>query len=151
METSRNFLNEVLSLMEEQTLRIEERLKRLSEEAIWKRPREDMSSIGNLCLHLAGNESHYIGCCIGHSDYERDREAEFATGGGVSRDELLEKLRSARDGTRAVFQNLSPADMYRSVATGGDEETTVVETLLRIAEHYGYHAGQIVLLTRLYE
>jgi uncharacterized damage-inducible protein DinB len=134
--------------------RIERCLGRLPPEALWRRLRDGTNSIGNLCLHLAGNESHYIGRGIGGADYARDRPAEFQTQGGFSAAELAAKLCAARALTRdalAGLSGLSDADLARPLATDHPPGATVLTVLLHVAEHYAYHTGQIVLLTRAFQ
>ena len=79
----------LLERMDVQVERIENALGRLTEEDTWKRIRPQSNSIGNLCLHLAGNESHYLGHLIGGSNYQRDRSGEFNATGGFNKAELL--------------------------------------------------------------
>jgi uncharacterized damage-inducible protein DinB len=142
-------LSELLAGMDENLARIERCLGRLPDEALWKRPRAGMNSVANLCLHLAGNESHYIGRGVGGTDYVRDRPFEFRADGGVARAEILDRLREARATTRRVVSGLQPSDLGRRVKSDHPPEPTVLKVILHVAEHYAYHTGQIVLLTRL--
>ncbi|MCZ6793740.1 MAG: DUF664 domain-containing protein [Planctomycetota bacterium] len=128
--------------------RIERCLERLPEESVWKRPRDGMNAVGNLCLHLAGNESHYVGHGIGRAEYVRDRPGEFRATGGFSSAQLVEKLREARQLTRETFGKLSAADLDRPVEIDHPGDPTVLRLVLHVFEHYAYHTGQIVLLTR---
>jgi hypothetical protein len=47
---------QALKLMNSELNKIEESVNRLSDEQIWTRLRENTNSIGNLCMHLAGND-----------------------------------------------------------------------------------------------
>jgi uncharacterized damage-inducible protein DinB len=107
-----------------------------------------MNSVGNLCLHLAGNESHYLGAVIGGSGYRRDRPAEFTAGGGFDAPALLARLREARASTRAALATLAPADLDLPVAADHPAAPTARKLILHVATHYAYHSGQIVLLAR---
>lgn len=146
---TRGLLDRLLDQLEEERARIERALGRLAEDAIWRRPRAGMSSAGNLCLHLAGNESHYIGHGIGGSGYLRERSREFTTEGGLSRAELIARLRAARETTRGVLAELGPEDLDRPLAIDYPQGATVLRVLLHVTHHYSYHTGQIVLLARL--
>ncbi len=75
-------LSEFFEQLQEERQRIDLCLRKLTEDEIWQRPREESNSIGNLCLHLAGNESHYLGHCVVGTDYVRDRSGEFNAEGG---------------------------------------------------------------------
>ena len=135
--------------LELQRERIERCMRRISGDAVWKRPREGVNSIGNLCLHLAGNESHYIGRGIGGADYLRDRHGEFEASGGAGARELVEKLAEARRTTRRVLEDIAASDLDRPVDVDYPPSPTALGVLLHVVEHYAYHTGQIVLLTRI--
>lgn len=128
---------------------IERCLDRLPAEALWTRPRSGLNSVGNLCLHLAGNESHYLGLGVGRIAYERDRRGEFTAAGGAGKAELLERLRESRRRTRAVLEGLGEEDFDRPVQIDHPADATVLRVVAHVVEHYAYHTGQIVLLTRL--
>lgn len=145
-----SLLAEFLEQLEIQRERLERCLARLSEESIWRRPRIGVNSIGNLCLHLAGNESHYVGHAIGGTGYARDRPSEFTTEEGVSAAELVARLRDAREATRAVLSGLSLEDLNRAVEADHPSRPTVLRLLLHVVEHYAYRTGPVVLQTRLY-
>jgi len=145
------FTDLILAELDTQTARIDKCVGRLSEEIVWRRPRAGVNSVGNLCLHLAGNESHYIGHGMGDSGYVRDRSSEFNADGGFSREELLAKLREARQTTKAVFAKLGPDDMTRHLKLDHPENATGLSVIIHVFDHYAYHTGQIVLLTRQWQ
>ena len=144
-------LADVLANMEEHKGYVERSLERLPDGALWERPREGVNSIGNLCLHIAGNESHYIGRCIAVTDYRRDRPAEFTTEGGLGREDLLMRLEEARQSTVKVFDSLSAEIFHQPIEADCHPEPTVLRIILHVAGHYAYHTGEIVLLTRLFQ
>ncbi len=144
-------LKELLEALEDERRRIDLCLDKLPEDRIWKRPRPGSNSIGNLCLHLAGNESHYVGHCVGGDDYARDRAGEFNAEGGFSAAELSQRLARARATTRRVFEQLSAEGLSRVVESNHPPDPTALRVILHVTHHYGYHAGQIVLLTRLFQ
>jgi hypothetical protein len=59
------FVQQVLMLMNTELNRIEEALRRLTTKQVWTRLRNNTNSIGNLCMHLAGNEYQTLICGIG--------------------------------------------------------------------------------------
>lgn len=65
MGTMHPFFKQTLRLMDIELERIQMSFARLSEDDIWKKPRNMMNRIGNLCLHLAGNEHQNIVSGIG--------------------------------------------------------------------------------------
>lgn len=142
-------LRELLGQLDFHLGTIERCLRRLPGEAIWRRLRPGTNSVGNLCLHLAGNESHYIGKVLAESGYQRRRSAEFTVEGGKNARELTGALREARVGTRELLARLGPNDFDRSVDSNYPENPTVLRVILHVADHYAYHTGQIVHLTRV--
>lgn len=124
---------------------------RLPEEKVWFRPREKMNAIGNLCLHLAGNEYQHLASAIGNRSAERDRPAEFLTRGGYTAAELLEQLRKVREESWSVVRDLTAGDLERVVTVHYPENSgvdsynwSIQKILIGTAEHYAYHTGQIV-------
>jgi uncharacterized damage-inducible protein DinB len=160
------FIEEVLKLMNTQLNRIEICLNKLSEEDIWKKVKSNTNSIGNLCTHLAGNEYQHFVSGIGEKSFIRERSKEFNVSNIWSKEELINKLRMVRQESTAVLLILDEQDLKREVKVFYDEEdwkkmknnskagdpfyTRPIQThLLHVAEHYAYHAGQIVYITKL--
>ena len=64
----------------------------------WKRLRVSTNSVGNLCLHLAGNEYQNFVSAIGNKAFIRKRsQGEFNIEGGMTRDELINLLLTTRE------------------------------------------------------
>jgi hypothetical protein len=153
--------------MNKQLDRIEKSLNQLDDQLIWKRMKNSMNSIGNLCLHLAGNEYQNFVSAIGNKLFIRERSREFTTDGGISKEELISLLRKTRSESEGVLSALLNDDLFREVTVRYDREdwnrmhrsdasdheaydTRVIGRLLvQVSAHYGYHTGQIVLLTKM--
>lgn len=162
-------VQDALAYMNSQLELIEKSLALLSEEQIWSRPRTDLNSVGNVCLHLAGNEYQHFVTAVGGRPLIRERSEEFAATKGLSREELTGKLREVRRESEEALTNLTEADLARevfvpyrpedwrrmkqsdqTVAPSEARDVRTVRTLLiRVPAHYGYHTGQIVLLSKL--
>jgi hypothetical protein len=161
-------INYVLEDMDKQLQRIIKSLNYLDDGLIWKRMKDSTNSIGNLCLHLGGNEYQNFVSGIGNKPFIRERsQNEFNTKGGLSRDELIKLLFEIRIESKSVLTKLSHEDLSREViirynlddwnrmhrVSASDEDTydvrEISRLLIQVAAHYGYHAGQIVLLTKL--
>ena len=140
---------ELLTSIERQLPRVESCLAKLDNAQIWTRPLPAMNSVGNLCLHLAGNVNHYVGACIGRTGYERDRSAEFEAVGGSTRDQLNKGLREARETATRVITTLGPHDIERRIDSDHPPNATVTSVLVHVGTHFAYHTGQIVQLTKL--
>lgn len=161
-----DLVRDVLEDMNKQLARIERSLDLLNDEGIWTRLKASMNSIGNLCLHLAGNEYQNISCAIGNKPFSRERSREFTTDGGMSKEELIVLLRKTRFESEFALSALSEEDLSRVVTIRYDREDwmrmhrldslveepcdtrAVGRLLVQVCAHYGYHAGQIVVLAK---
>ncbi|MDT3424886.1 putative damage-inducible protein DinB [Paenibacillus forsythiae] len=160
-------VQDALDYMNDQLKSIETSLLLLSDEQIWTRIKPGMNSIGNYCLHLAGNEYQYFVTAVGGRPLIRERSREFFSEGGLSRDELVARLKEVRSQSEDILSSLSEEDLNREVtipydledwnrmkrAQASEEEAKdvkIIRTLLvRISAHYGFHTGQIVLLAKM--
>ncbi|NHN32499.1 DinB family protein [Paenibacillus agricola] len=149
------FITLTLQLLDKELEKIQSALLRISDEALWKKFREGTNSIGNLCLHLSGNEYHNIANSIGGYSYERERSAEFLAEGGYTCRELSEHLASVREKSRVVLATLSESDLQREVNIVYPPEAGIAsytrqiqELLYHMTVHYAYHTGQIIHITR---
>lgn len=157
----------VLEDMNKQLDRIGKSLNQLNDELIWTRMKGSMNSIGNLCLHLAGNEYQNLVSAVGNRPFIRERTREFTTDGGMSKEELITLLRNTRSESEEVLSALSDDDLFREVIIRYDREDwnrmhrsdenanetfdrrLISRLLIQVSAHYGYHAGQIVVLAKL--
>jgi len=109
------------------------------------------NSVGNLVLHLSGNLRTLVGRVAGGIHYERDRDYEFAAT-GMPRDALMKSFLTAVDVTRSVLAKVDAAKWCESIAEPGVTpfaKETRGDHVLRALEHFGYHAGQIVLISKI--
>jgi uncharacterized damage-inducible protein DinB len=118
-------------------------LAALSDAELWQRPHETSNSVGNLVLHLCGSTRHFLGRGVGGSDYQRDRPAEFAERGPVARSELLRVLDETLAESDLVLAGLPPERLLESNDRAG-RTYTLAELLIRVANHWSLHTGQIV-------
>lgn len=122
---------------------------KLSHEEIWRRANESSNSIGNLIVHLAGNIRQWIVAGIGGATSDRDRAGEFAIRDGLDADALLALLDDAVRDADAVIAALTDADLVRECEIQG-RNTTVLAAIYHVVEHFSMHAGQIVMLAKIY-
>ncbi len=127
---------------------IVECLQRLSEEEIWWRPNPASNSAGNLALHLCGNVRQWIIAGLGGEKDRRERDHEFAEQGPISRQALVTQLRrTVRDACR-VIARLSDDSLSRKHEIQG-YTVSGLDAVFHVAEHFGYHTGQIIYITKL--
>jgi uncharacterized damage-inducible protein DinB len=128
--------------------KIERCLKLLSDEQIWWRANPQSNSIGNLLLHLSGNVRQWIVCGLGGAADERDRDSEFAQRDQVPRDEVLAKLKQTLAEADAALANFDPDKLLEKRLIQGCD-TTALNAIFHVVEHFSMHAGQIIFLTKL--
>ncbi|MFN8439966.1 MAG: DUF1572 family protein [Caldilineaceae bacterium] len=115
----------------------------LSEEEFWGNPYPYGNSIGNLVLHLTGNLNYYIGSQLAHTDYVRDRDAEFA-GNHPTKAEALSQLQSAIELVIATLATQNDPDWQAAYsAVGVDDVHDRFSIFLRCAVHFHHHIGQM--------
>ncbi|UWX56322.1 DUF1572 domain-containing protein [Maribacter litopenaei] len=89
--------------MDESTRMIKKSLEAITEDETWQKPNEALNSIGNLVLHLCGNMTQYIISSLGDTEDIRNRDEEFNTQGGLTKNELVKKLEDTVDDAKRVI------------------------------------------------
>lgn len=120
----------------------------LSEQEIWWRAHPTSNSVGNLVLHLEGNVRQWIISGLGGAPDCRDRDREFAERGPISRRRLLARLRRTVTDACRILEELSASDLARLYRIQGFR-LTGLKALTHVTEHFAYHTGQIILVTKL--
>ncbi|MDZ7265715.1 MAG: DUF1572 domain-containing protein [candidate division KSB1 bacterium] len=123
-------------------------LAQLPEEDIWWRPNAASNSAGNLLLHLCGNVRQWILHGIAGRPDVRVREAEFAASGPLPKAELLQQLETTLAEVDGVLQHLTAEDLPQPRRIQGFDQT-VLRAVFHVVEHFSYHTGQIIYLTKL--
>ncbi len=123
-------------------------LQQLSEEEIWWRPNPASNSVGNLVLHLCGNVRQWIVSHLGGTEFRRDRDREFAEQGPIPRNQLVAQLRrTVRDASRVLMRmsddSLAAKHTIQGLHVNG------LEAVFHVVEHFSYHTGQIIYITKL--
>ncbi|MNC41282.1 DinB superfamily protein [compost metagenome] len=162
------YVHEVIRTMDTELNRIFTCLETLSEDQVWYRFKPTMNSIGNLCLHLVGNEYQHFVSGIGGNPNIRKRSMEFKSDGIYSKHEIKELLTKTRNESLSILQHITEADFDKPIRVNytvddwtsmqdrdQDTEAELGYTrdlqiiLYQVCEHYAYHTGQIVILTKL--
>lgn len=128
--------------------KIEKCLQELTDEDIWWRAYETNNSIGNILLHLVGNIRQWVYQHLGEKEFQRNRDKEFSERSHISKDELMKHLRSAVDDVDAVLRDL-PLEKLAKRYSIQQYDVIGLEVILRVTEHFSYHVGQIVYITKL--
>ncbi|MEI8197587.1 MAG: DUF664 domain-containing protein, partial [Phycisphaerae bacterium] len=109
---------------------------------LWQRIGPTIPRIGNVLLHLAGTEHHWIGHQVGGLPLKRDREFEFACTGGLDLPTLWDGLNDVRQQTQAVI-----TDFIKSGRTMTPREAFCFHYTI---QHLAYHSGQLVTLRKFF-
>jgi hypothetical protein len=123
-------------------------IEQLSEDQLWWRPNDQSNSVGNLVLHVRGAVLHFLCRGVGGFEYERDRPAEFADAGSVTKPQLLALFDEMVEKATQTFDGLN-ASRLSNPATEPAYYSIVFEDLLGVAIHLATHAGQIVYITKM--
>lgn len=123
-------------------------LQQLSEKEIWWRPNTASNSAGNLVLHLSGNVRQWIITNLGGYAGARDRDSEFAERGPIPRRVLAARLKKTVREACDVLGRLPEAFLSRKYVIQG-LHVTGLEAIAHVVEHFAYHTGQIIFITKL--
>ena len=140
----------LLTLFERDLRKLREEMNLYADEnKLWVVQEGISNSAGNLCLHLLGNLTHFIGTILGHSGYVRQRDDEFSL-----KDIPLGILTAQIDATIAVVQEalsgLLDTDLEGNYPEQKHGETVKMDfMLLHLLGHLSYHLGQINYHRRL--
>ena len=148
MTSDEIFLKFSADKLEQLQGRIQDCLSRLTPEQVWARSSDNENAIGNLVLHLAGNVRQWIGSGVAGLPDHRERDAEFAARSGKSTEELAELLKDRVTEAASILRQLPPARLPERIQPQG-YDTTVLEAIAHVVEHFANHTGQIILLTKL--
>ncbi len=148
-ETDRYFIECCRTkLTKEYLQKIEDCLSELSDDDIWWRAHETNNSIGNLILHLSGNIRQWIFHHLGGNEFVRNRNNEFSERDHIPKADLIRHLQGAVADVDAVLE-VFPTTHLRNLYTIQKYSVTGLEAILHITEHFSYHTGQIIFITKL--
>ena len=119
----------------------------LSDTELWLRSNSSSNSIGNLVLHLCGNMTQYIVSALGNNDDNRNRDSEFSANDGFTAAELLEKMKEVTDRCIKIISALDDKQLTANYEVQGYTMSGIA-IVIHVTEHYSYHTGQIVFLTK---
>jgi uncharacterized damage-inducible protein DinB len=128
----------------------EKAMAQIPDEALNHVPATDANSIAMIVRHVSGNlRSRFTDFLTTDGEKPwRDRDSEF-----VERPYTREELRKIWDASwqivDAELATLTDAHIQKTVVIRG-VPASVQEALCRATAHIAYHAGQIVLLCRMY-
>jgi uncharacterized damage-inducible protein DinB len=145
----RAFLDFSSTKLKELASRIDTCLAQLTEEQVWARGGDNENAVGNLVLHLCGNARQWIIANVGGGEPDRrQRDAEFASRGGVKIADLRERLASTVTQAAEVISRVTASRLSdRLVIQGYD--VSVLDAIYHVVEHFAMHTGQIIFITKM--
>jgi uncharacterized damage-inducible protein DinB len=146
---SLEFTSQAIKRNNQSTEKIIACVEQLEEKDVWVSPNENLNSIGNLILHLCGNIRQHIISALGGEQDIRAREQEFTTRGGLNKSELIAKLQNTASEATKVIERMGEEELLRKRIAQGVSHSGV-DSIVHVTEHYSYHAGQIIFLTKLF-
>lgn len=149
MTAAQEFLRYSALKLRQQCSQIEACTAKLTPEQVWRRGGERQNAIGNLLLHLTGNVRQWILAGVGGQPAARDRDAEFAARNGPVPQQLTAALRAAVEDAAGLIEALPEARLTETVEIQG-HHVSVLEAVYHVVEHFSGHAGQIIVLTKMY-
>jgi len=135
-------------LCSEYPVKLRQCIEKLSEEDIWWREHETDNSIGNLILHLSGNVRQWIVSGIGGAQNRRDREKEFSERKMIPKARLLSDLEQVLKEADSTLRAFDPEKLLE-VRHFQVDETTCLDAIFHVVEHFSGHLGQIIYITKL--
>lgn len=135
-------------LRTEYPIKIRAAVESLPADRLWWRPNEQVNSVGNLLLHLSGNVRQWILSGVGGQPDARQRNMEFAARGGASAADMLEGLDATLREADGVLRELLPSELLTRRTIQG-RDTTVMEAVFHVVEHFSGHTGQIIWIAKM--
>jgi uncharacterized damage-inducible protein DinB len=146
----KEFIDQTIKTIDENTSKIKACMKQLDEKDIWFRHNEHINSVGNMILHLCGNIRQYIISSLGGAPDIREREIEFSTVNGFTNAELTAKWQDTMHEAVTIITHTSAENLLRHRVVQGST-LSGIGIIIHITEHYSYHTGQIIFLTKMYK
>ena len=130
---------------------IEQIINGLPQAALDWTPGPEMNSIHVLAVHVAGSERYWIGDVAGNDPSDRDRDAEFRSG-GLDTHALIDLLDRTLAHSRAVLEGLELADLEElRVSPRNGRQATIAWCLAHALEHTALHLGHMEITKQLWE
>ena len=128
--------------------RITHCLGQLNDAQVWQRSQPGLNSIGNLILHLCGNLRQWVVAGLGGAPDVRDRPAEFAERGPVTKEELVRSLEAVVEEAKRILAAVDARQLTEVRRIQGFDVTGAA-AIFDSVPHFRGHTQEIVHMTRL--
>jgi len=146
-DLSRETTDQAISCLRYGCGKIEHCLNQLDDQQIWWRPAEDMNSIGNLLLHLAGNLRQWVVSGVGDAVDTRQRQLEFDERRLIPKSEVWRRLADVVDEATTALQSASAEELLSKKRVQGNT-VTKLGAMMHSVTHFQGHVQEIICLTR---
>jgi hypothetical protein len=141
------FVSAMRETLSEGMRKIEHCADQLNESRFWYRPRPEMNSVANLCLHLCGNVRQWIISGVGGTGDVRNRPGEFSDRSNRAKGEILGMLKKTIGEVDTVLSRVTPEELLSARRIQGFE-TNVLEAIVNSVSHFRGHVQEIIHITR---
>lgn len=141
--------SEWLNLVDAAQQRMLHCLSQLSDSQLWLPPFSGGNAVANQLLHVCGNLRQWVIDGIRQHDSSRDRAAEFATTGGLSKHQLITTFVGTLEEVRTVLREISDETLLQSRSIQGFR-VTVLGALAHSIPHLVGHTHQVVQISRMH-
>ena len=143
-----DFKENAIFRLEENVRMISIALSKIAEDEIWIKQNQALNTLGNQLLHICGNMTQYIISGLGGTPDERNRDLEFSTEDGYTRDELLQKLLLTVQSATIIIEDALPVNLLNKRKVQGFNYSGI-GLVLHAVEHFSFHTGQIATQVKL--
>jgi uncharacterized damage-inducible protein DinB len=144
----REFIQQSVYRINENTKRVIKCLQDIDEPEIWQRPNENSNSIGNIILHLCGNIRQYAISSLSKREDIRVRDEEFSAKDGFNKKDLIAKLKKTVAEAVNIIESLDEPGLIKIYSVQGFN-LSGIGIIIHVTEHYSYHTGQIAFWVKL--
>lgn len=121
----------------------------LTDEQVWWHPNPSSNSVGNLLLHLNGNVRQWLVAPFNHTEYKRNRPAEFREIEHTSGAALLAQLGETLELADQILARLTEFELTAIYEIQGYQSITGLAAVYQVVEHFGLHYGQVIYITKM--
>lgn len=145
-----HFIESIIHIFQRDLAKLKTELQSYADEkSIWLTAPGITNTAGNLCLHIIGNLTTYIGNGLGNRGYVRNRELEFSQK-NVPVVQLIRMIDETAVLISTVLQNTDASQPDADFPMVIWEKPMPFNyTLIQLAIHLNYHLGQINYHRRL--
>ena len=144
---TKEFIEQSIYRIEENTQRIIKCLQEIDEKEVWKFSNQNSNCIGNLIIHLCGNIRQYAISALNKTRDIRERDKEFTIKSGIAKSELLNDLTNTISEATGIIKNLDENRLTKIYSVQGFN-LSGIGIIIHVTEHYSYHTGQIAFWTK---